>query len=129
MKASEFLTRYGITGEVNFVTDFTEETDHGRIPRRRFTATFVHKGNTLEVPDYSTGAWGAGPDLADVLHLVGQDAQVGSLGFDEYLDEFGIEDIERQRETWRNCRESSRRAYAWVSSEAMWDNLRTVEEG
>lgn len=128
MLANEFITKYGITGDVTFVTDFSEDSPYGPIPRRRWTATLVHKGRTLTVP-YSTGTQANDPQVSEVLYCVGSDAQAGSLDLDEFLGEFGAEEIEKQRETWRACRDASKKAYDWVSSEAMWDDLRMVEEG
>jgi hypothetical protein len=127
MLASEFMTKYDVTGDVEFVTDFDEDTPYGLIPRREWAVTLTHQGQSFTSP-IATGTAGIRATVEGSLYCIGSNAKFGAMDLDEFLNKLGGDDTELKRKAWRECKAVSDRVRAWVSSDAMWDDLRTIDE-
>jgi hypothetical protein len=137
--AREIVDRYEITGTI--VEGPDDATDDGW-EHYAMTVRLSYGGPvgriTLDVPwrmglGLDIGAFtGTGDDLpansvAQVIHSLGLELPVRSMGYPEFADEYDAWNEEGYR-TWEVTRDLARQVYDWCYSEEMADDLATADE-
>jgi len=143
MRAIEFVKKYRITGEMisgpdAFQRDGWEGYD--------FNIRLSHKGTDIDIPfsvgiGWDVGEFTGGSDLlpsktvAEVVDNVADSLRNREREFDDYLSDFfsdvgamTVAAYREQERTWRAVVEQGRAIEAWLTTQAMVEDMESVTE-